>query len=93
MSRTIRITVQFTIDQANYSLHNPIENDKSLGELAVAWWKEQGRLTHFGGASHCCEAEIVDVEEPKAKRYSAAFTRALEKKRAKVKEICGKFWS
>lgn len=92
MSRTIRITVQLSIDEMNCSLHNPIENDKSLGELAHAWWQSQNNITSFGGKASCYEAEIIDIEEPKAKRYSAAFTRALEKKRAKVQEIWGKFW-
>ena len=92
MSRTIRITVQLSIDEANYSLYNPIENDKSLGELAHAWWQSQDKITSFGGKARCSEAEIIEIEEPKAKRYSAAFMRALEKKRAKVQEIWGKFW-
>ena len=93
MARTIRITVQLTVDQANFSLYNPIENDKSLGELAHAWWQSQNNITDFGGKASCSEAEIIEIEEPKAKRYSAAFTRALEKKRAKVKEIWGRFWA
>lgn len=85
MSRTIRITVQLTVDDAQ-------SGRKDVGELAVAWWKQQWSLTSFGGAAHCCEAEIVDVEEPKAKRHTRAFKDALEKKRAKVEAITGPFW-
>ena len=85
MSRTIRITVQFTVDDSQ-------PERKNVGELAVAWWKQQGRLTNFGGAAHCCEAEIIDVEEPKAKRWSKAFTDALAKKRQKVEALTGPFW-
>ena len=92
MSRTIRITVQLSVDEMNCSLQNPIENDKSLGELAHAWWQCQKNITSFGGKASCYEAEIIEIEEPKAKRYSAAFVHALEKKRAKVQEIWGKFW-
>ncbi|MFZ9114380.1 MAG: hypothetical protein ACO24D_14805 [bacterium] len=93
MSRIIRITVQLTIDkEMDDSPNKWIENDKSLGELAHAWWQSQKKVTSFGGKAICAEAEIIDIEEPKAKRYSAAFMRALEKKRAKVKEIWGEFW-
>ena len=82
MTRTIRITVQLSV-----------ENDKPLGELAHAWWLCQKDITSFGGKASCYEAEIIEIEEPKAKRYSAAFVRALDKKRAKVKEIWGRFWA
>ena len=85
MSRTIRITVQFTVDDSQ-------PERKDVGELAVEWWKQQGALTNFGGAAHCCEAEIVDLEEPKAKRWSKAFRDALAKRRAKVEAITGPFW-
>ena len=85
MSRTIRITVQFTVDDSQ-------PERKNVGELAVEWWKQQGALTNFGGAAHCCEAEIIAVEEPKAKRYSIGFQRSLAKKRAKVEAITGPFW-
>jgi len=89
MSRTIRITVQLSVDDTSYST---IEHGAPLGELAHAWWQAQKSITSFGGKANCFEAEIIDIEEPKAKRYSAAFMRALDKKRAKVQEIWGKFW-
>ena len=89
MTRTIRITLQFDIDELNFSLYNPIENDLSVGEIAKAWWAAQSGITNFEGKTHCTSAEIIDIDEPKAKRYSAAFTRSLEKKRAKVAELMG----
>lgn len=86
MTRTIRITVQLSVDE--YPIDSP-----SLGELAHAWWQCQTEITSFGGKANCYEAEIIEIEEPKTKRYSAAFIRALEKKRAKVQEIWGEFWA
>lgn len=93
MSRTIRITVQLTIDEADHNFHNSTENDRPLGELAHAWWTSQKNVTDFSGKARCYEAEVIGIEEPKAHRYSAAFMRALEKKRAQVQEIWGKFWT
>ena len=93
MARTIRITLQLSVDEMSHSLSNPIENGKPLGELAHAWWQSQKTVTDFGGKARCYEAEIIEIEEPKAKRWSAAFTRALDKKRAKVQEIWGDFWT
>jgi len=84
MSRTVRITLQFDIDELNCSLSNPIENPLSVGEIAAAWWARQTNIGSFEGKTHCSSVEIIDIEEPKAKRYSAAFIRSLEKKRAKV---------
>jgi len=89
MTRTVRITLQFDIDELNCSLSNPIENPLSVGEIAAAWWARQTNIGSFEGKTHCSSVEIIDIEEPKAKRYSAAFTRSLEKKRAKVAELMG----
>ena len=89
MTRTIRITLQFDIDELNCSLSNPIENPLSVGEIAAKWWARQTNIGSFEGKTHCSSVEIIDIDEPKAKRYSAAFTRSLEKKRAKVAELMG----
>ena len=89
MPRTVRITLQFDIEDLNCSFYNPIQNDLSAGEIAKAWWTAQTGITNFEGKTHCSSAEIIDIDEPKAKRYSAAFTRSLEKKRAKVAELMG----
>ena len=89
MTRTVRITLQFDIDELNCSLSNPIENPLSVGEIAAKWWARQTNIGSFEGKTHCSSVEIIDIDEPKAKRYSAAFTRSLEKKRAKVAELMG----
>lgn len=86
MSRTIRITVQLTVDD-----RDPFTR-KDVGELAVAWWNQQETLTRFGGAAKCCEAEMIEVAEPRAKRFTKVFTDSLAKKRAKVEAITGPFW-
>ncbi len=89
MTRTVRITIQFDIEDLNYSLSNPIPNDLSVGEIAKAWWTAQTGILKFEGKTRCSGAEIIDIDEPKAKRYSAAFKRSVEKKRAKVDKLIG----
>lgn len=91
-TRTIRITVQLTIDETKPNSFQPVDNPAPLGEIAKAWWDRQHNVTSCGPRHWCSDAEIVEIEEPKAHRYSASFTRALEKKRAKVQEIWGRFW-
>ena len=91
-TRTIRITVQLTIDETKPNSFQPVDNPAPLGEIAKAWWDRQHNVTSCGPRHWCSDAEIVEIEEPKAHRYSASFMRALEKKRAKVQEVWGQFW-
>ena len=97
MTRTIRLTVQLTIDEYQSPGWKPVENPAALGEIARAWWKGQKNLLINCAPPDCqhsirtYEAEVIGIEEPKAHRYSAAFRKALEKKRERVEEIWGKF--
>ena len=98
MTRTIRRTVQLTIDETQLNSFQPAENPAALGEIAKAWWSAQEKLTSCTPPDckhsiYCHEAEMVEIEEPKAHRYSSVFLKALEKKRAKVEETWGQFWS
>jgi hypothetical protein len=91
-TRTIRITVQLTIDETKPNSFQPVDNPAHLGEIAKAWWQAQRNVTSCGPGLSCCDAEVVEIEEPKALRYSAGFCRALEKKRERVQAIWGQFW-
>ena len=91
-TRTIRVTVQLTIDETKPNSFQPVDNPAPLGEIAKAWWQAQRNVTSCGPGLSCSDAEVVEIEEPKAHRHSASFTRALEKKRAKVEKVWGRFW-
>ena len=91
-TRTIRITVQLTLDETQSGSFQPVENPVALGEIAKAWWMAQKKVTSCTppDCQHtiwCHEAEMIGIEEPKAHRFSSAFRKALEKKRERVKEI------
>jgi len=87
MTRTIQITIQFDIEQTVIDNHF-VENPADLGQLASGWWENNHAISDFNGVASCSACELIAIEEPKARRYSAAFQRSLEKKRAKVKVLC-----
>ena len=86
-TRTIRVTLEFTIEPASQSCIGSTPNGEPLGQLVEHWWWGQKQMTNFAGIAHCSGVEIIGIEEPKAARHSAAFQRALAKKRAKVQAI------